>query len=287
MSGRLPRALSRRELLATSAALALTSAIASPVRAAMGPDDKFDLVIKGGDVLDPSRALRGRRDIGIRYGVIEAVEPDIPAARALRVLDAGGKLVTPGLIDLHSHVYPYGSAIGIPADELVAHQCTTTCVSAGDAGANNFAAFRRFIVAQTRTRLYAFVHVANMGLAPFPVAELYNIDFAQVDVAAKAVAENADMVLGIKVRMSENVIAKHGIEPLKRAVAACTMAGTGDVANSRHAATRRHPHSRLFRRAQHRRRLHQHRAGRTRAAGGARGQATQGDLRRRPWRRQF
>jgi dihydroorotase len=227
MSGRLPRALSRRELLATSAALALTSAIASPVRAAMGPDDKFDLVIKGGDVLDPSRALRGRRDIGIRYGVIEAVELDIPAARALRVLDAGGKLVTPGLIDLHSHVYPYGSAIGIPADELVAHQCTTTCVSAGDAGANNFAAFRRFIVAQTRTRLYAFVHVANMGLAPFPVAELYNIDFAQVDVAAKAVAENADMVLGIKVRMSENVIAKNGIEPLKRAVAACAMAGTG------------------------------------------------------------
>ena len=101
----------------------------------------------------------------------------------------------------------------------------TTCVSAGDAGANNFAAFRRYIVAQTRTRLYAFVHIANMGLAPFPVAELYNIDFAQVDAAAKAVAENADMVLGIKVRMSENVIAKHGLEPLKRAIAACERAG--------------------------------------------------------------
>jgi dihydroorotase len=66
-----------------------------------------------------------------------------------------------------------------------------------------------------------------MGLAPFPVAELYNIDFAQVDVAAKAVAENADMVLGVKVRMSENVIAKHGLEPLKRAIAACEGAGTG------------------------------------------------------------
>src|SRR3954471_6259849 len=66
-----------------------------------------------------------------------------------------------------------------------------------------------------------------MGLAPFPVAELYNIDFAQVDVAAKAVAENADMVLGIKVRMSEDVIAKHGLEPLKRAIAACERAGTG------------------------------------------------------------
>ena len=135
--------------------------------------------------------------------------------------------MTPGLVDLHSHVFPYGSAIGIPADELAAHQCTTTCVSAGDAGANNFAAFRRHIAAQTRTRLYAFVHIANTGLTPFPVAELYNIDFAQVDACAKAVAENADMAIGVKVRMSENVIAKHGTEPLKRAIMACEKAGTG------------------------------------------------------------
>jgi dihydroorotase len=193
----------------------------------MGPDDKFDLVIKGGEVLDPSQSLSGKRDIGIRYGVVEAVEPEIPAARAVRVLDASGKLVTPGLVDLHAHVYPYGSAIGIPADELVGHQCTTTCVSAGDAGANNFAAFRRFIVAQTRTRLYAFIHIANTGLASFPVAELTNIDIANVDAAAKAIAENADIAIGTKVRMSENVIAKNGIEPLKRAIAACERAGTG------------------------------------------------------------
>lgn len=222
------REMSRRDFLTTTASFAL-SATAGPARAAMGPNDKFDLVIKGGDVLDPSQSLRGKRDIGIRYGVVEAVEADIPAARALRVLEANGKLVTPGLIDLHSHVYPYGSAIGIPADELVAGQCTTTCVSAGDAGANNFAAFRRHIAGQSRTRLYAFVHVANIGLAGFPVPELYNIDYARVDEAAKAVAENADMVLGIKVRMSENVIAKHGLEPLKRAISACEKAGGGKV----------------------------------------------------------
>jgi dihydroorotase len=217
---------SRRHILTGTAALAFTAA-GGPAFAAMGPDDKFDLVIKGGDVLDPSQSLRGRRDIGIRYGVIEAVEPDIPAARALRVIDAGGNLVTPGLVDLHCHVYPYGSAIGIPADELIAHQCTTTCVSAGDAGANNFAGFRRFIVAQTRTRLYAFVHIANIGLTPFPLPELYNIDYAQVDACAKAVAENADIAIGVKVRMSENVIARNGAEPLKRAIQACEMAGTG------------------------------------------------------------
>jgi len=218
-------AFSRRDFLLSTAALAVTAG--GSARAAMGPNDKFDLLIKGGDVLDPSQSLRGKRDIGIRYGLVEAVEADIAEARALRVLNASGKLVTPGLIDLHSHVYPYGSAIGIPADELVPHQCTTTCVSAGDAGANNFAAFRRHIVVQTRTRLYAFVHIANVGLTPFPIAELYNIDFAQVDACAKTIAENADIALGAKVRMSENVIAKHGTEPLKRAIMACEQAGTG------------------------------------------------------------
>ena len=219
--------LSRRHFLVCAGTLASVGVIGTTGRAAIGPNDKFDLVIKGGDVLDPSQSLRGKRDIGIRFGLIEAVEPDIPIARAVRVLDAGGKLVTAGLIDLHCHVYPYGSAGGIPADELVPLACTTTCVSAGDAGSGNFAAFRRFIVAQSRTRLYAFVHIANIGLTPFPVAELPTIDFADVDSAAKTVAENADMVVGIKVRMSENVIGKLGIEPLKRAIAACERAGTG------------------------------------------------------------
>src|SRR3954467_10349125 len=216
----------RRTFLAGASAFAASSVLARAVHAAMGPNDKFDLVIKGGEVLDPSQKLHAKRDLGIRFGLVEAVEPSIPAERANRVLDAGGRLVTPGLIDLHAHTYPYGSAIGIPADELVPYQGTATVVSAGDAGANNFAAFRRHIVAQTRTRMYAFVHIANMGLAGFPVPELFNISYADVPTAARALAENADVVIGVKVRMSENVIDKHGLEPLKRAIAACEMAGT-------------------------------------------------------------
>ena len=215
----------RRDFLKYSGTMAAAAALLGPARAAMGPTDKFDLVIKGGEVIDPSQSLRARRDIGIRFGAIESLDAEIPAARAQKLIDASGKLVTPGLIDLHTHVYPYGSAIGIPADELIAQQGTTTCVSAGDAGANNFAGFRRHIAAQTRTRLYAFVHIANMGLSAFPVAELYNIDFAQVDACARTVAENADMVLGVKVRMSENVIAKNGLEPIKRAILACERSG--------------------------------------------------------------
>ena len=221
-------ALSRRnflELTGSAAAAALSGRFTTPADAAMGPADKFDLVIKGGDVLDPSQSLRGKRDIGIRWGMIEAIEPEIPAARASKTIDASGKLVTPGLIDLHCHVYPYGSAIGIPADELVQHQCTTTVVSAGDAGVNNLAALRRYIVAQSRSRIYAFVHIANNGLSAFPVAELYNIDNAQMEACAMALAENPDFLIGVKVRMSENVIFKHGLEPLKRAIQACEICG--------------------------------------------------------------
>ncbi len=216
---------SRRDFVLAGASAAALASLPGGAQAAMGPADKFDLLIRNANVLDPSQNLSGKRDIGIRYGQIESIEASIAPERAQRVMDVAGKLVTPGLIDLHAHTYPYGSAIGIPADELIAHQGTTTVVSAGDGGANNIAAFRRFIVPNSRTRQFAFVHIAVAGLAGFPVPELFNIDYAQPEAAARALAENAELVLGVKVRMSENVIARHGIEPLKRAIAACAMSG--------------------------------------------------------------
>jgi len=85
---------SRRNFLSLSGSAAV-AVLSGGANAAMGPNDKFDLVIKGGDVLDPSQGLRGKRDIGIRWGVIEAIENDIPAARASKTIDASGKLVTP------------------------------------------------------------------------------------------------------------------------------------------------------------------------------------------------
>lgn len=218
-------ALSRRALLAAGASTLVGGALPTAAFGAMGPNDKFDLLVRNANVVDPSQNLGGKRDIGIRYGVIEQIAESIAPERANRVLDAGNRLVTPGLIDLHAHTYAYGSAIGIPADELIAHQCTTTTVAAGDAGANNFAGFRRFLVPAARTRQFAFVHIAVNGLSSFPVPELFNIDFAQVDVAARCIAENADIVLGIKIRMSENVIARHGMEPLRRAILACERSG--------------------------------------------------------------
>lgn len=222
--------LTRRQLALAGAGLAAApwlTAVPTPAaaQAATSAADKFDLLVRNANVLDPSQGLSGRRDIGIRNGRIVALESSIAAERGNRVMDAAGRLVTPGLIDLHAHTYPFGSAIGIPADELIAHQCTTTVVSAGDAGANNIAAWRRFVVPGGRTRQFAFVHIAVAGLAGFPVPELFNVDYAQVDATARALAENADIVLGVKVRMSQNVVAAHGLEPLRRTIAACQRSG--------------------------------------------------------------
>ena len=119
------------------------------------------------------------RDIGIRNAVVMAIASDIPATLAERVIDAGGKIVTPGIIDLHAHVYPLGSAIGLPADELAPITATTTFVSAGDAGANNFGALKHYVIASVRSRIYAFVHISSIGLAGYPVLEMKDIDYAR------------------------------------------------------------------------------------------------------------
>src|SRR6266516_8169201 len=216
------RPVSRREFLAGAAAGGTLLGLGA---GALAQTDKFDLVIKGGEVLDPGQKLRARRDIGIRNAVIAALEPEIPDARAKQMLDARGKLVLPGLIDMHAHVYPQVSAIGLPADELVPYTATTTYVSAGDAGANTFSALKHYIVAQARSRIYAFVHISSIGLSGFPVGEMLNIDHADADLAAKTLAENPELVLGVKVRETVEVDGTNGLEPLRRAILACERSG--------------------------------------------------------------
>ena len=219
--------VTRRAMLwGAGASVAATGLIqeAAARTAAFGPDDPYDLVVRGGEVLDPSQNLRGRRDIGIRNAAIVAVEPEIPAARGTQVLDATGQLVLPGLVDFHAHVLP-GGGIGLSGDELVPYTGTTTYVSAGDAGAGSFSAFKHFGIAQSRTRILAFLHISSIGLSGFPIGEMLNIDHARVDAAAKMLAENPDVLLGIKVRESLDVVGSNGLEPLKRAIAAAERSG--------------------------------------------------------------
>jgi dihydroorotase len=241
--------LSRRDFLVstTTAAAATTAGAANaaaqsrqtliaqaapgaPAPRGFTPNDptlKYELVVAGGEVLDPSQKLRGKRDIGIKYGQIAAIAPSISADRSVQRIDASGKLVTPGLIDLHTHLCPH-IGIGLPADELVPITCTTTAVSAGDAGWHTWGAFRHLALPQSRTRLFAFVHIASIGLAGgIAPGEMLNIDYANVDGAAKVVAENPDLVLGVKVRITDSVVGQNGLEPLRRALKAAELAGKG------------------------------------------------------------
>ncbi len=228
--------MSRKQFLkhsaAATAAAALVSGSSGQIRTASADDtgmsvsDKHDLVIKGGEVVDPSQNLRGVRDVAIKNARIAAVEREIPEDRAEQVLPAEGKLVFPGLIDMHSHVYPQASAIGLPADELVPATGTTTYVSAGDAGANNFSGLDHWVIGQTRSRIVGFLHISSIGLAGYPVGEMLNIDYADVDLAAKTLAENSDVLVGMKVRESKDIVGDNGLEPLKRAIEAAEHSGT-------------------------------------------------------------
>lgn len=210
------------------AAPVLLAQSGQPLAMGFDPADpalRFDLVIAGGDVLDPSQRLRGKRDIGIKNGQIAALAASIPPDRSAQRIDAGGKLVTPGLIDLHTHLCPH-LGIGLPADELVGITGTTTAVSAGDAGAYTFGNFRHGVVPQSRTRLFGFIHIATIGLAGgLAPGEMLNIDYANIDACARSVAENADLALGVKVRITDSVVGQNGLEPLRRALRAAEAAG--------------------------------------------------------------
>jgi dihydroorotase len=219
--------LTRRSLLRRAGATVAAVGAAKDVSARtapFGPDDPFDLVVRGGEVLDPSQSLRGRRDVGIRNAQIAALEPEIPPRQGTPTIDASGKLVLPGLVDFHAHILP-GGAIGLSGDELVPYTAVTTYVSAGDAGAGNFHAFKHFGIAQSRVRVLGFLHISSIGLSGFPVGEMLNIDHARVDAAAKVLAENPDVLLGIKVRETLEVVGSNGLEPLKRAIAAAERSG--------------------------------------------------------------
>src|SRR5512136_3039193 len=121
----------------------------------------YDLLIKGGTVVDPSQNLHSPLDIAVQRRTIEAVGKDLPADQAREVLDATGHIVTPGLIDLHVHVYPGVSHYGIDADAHCLAHGATTVVDAGSSGADTFEGFRRYIVDVSETRIFAFLNISS------------------------------------------------------------------------------------------------------------------------------
>ena len=140
------------------------------------------------------------------------------------MIDAAGCLVTPGLVDLHTHVYVGGSELVIPADEVCSVSGCTTVVDAGTAGANTMLGLRELARSHIRTRVYAFVHISGIGLAGHPHGESRDLLYLDPQLAARCVLSYRGFVLGVKVRQTQGLVGENGLEPLRRAVQAATLA---------------------------------------------------------------
>ena len=197
--------LTRRRILQAGAAAPILLARAPRLFAA-----EFDLVIKGGRIIDPAQRMDRMADVGIRGGRIAAVRPNIPSSSAAEVIEAGGKLVTPGLIDVHAHV----ADLEIPPSRLLATGVTTV-LDGGSRGADNVEELvERAKSAPNRVRL--LLNISRRGLAD-GTNELVNIENADVAAARRAVEKHRDWIVGIKARLSRSAAAEHDLEAVRRA----------------------------------------------------------------------
>ena len=189
----------------------------------MAPDHagpgKFDLLLTGATVLDPSQDLHDSVDVGVIGGRIAAVGRDLQGTVSQRI-DLSGCLLTPGWIDIHAHVYAGATTWGVSADALCLATGVTTIVDAGSPGWASLPGFVDYIVAPSRTRVLAFVHVSGLGLIYGPIGECEDIRYVDPERTAAAIEQWREVCVGVKVRQGGHQVGDHGIEPLRRAMQA-------------------------------------------------------------------
>lgn len=165
---------------------------------------RFELLIHGGEVLDPGSGRRGTFDLGFADGLLVAIEEQLDAGDATEVVQAAGCLIVPGLIDVHAHVFhPIGDSVS--ADEVCFGRGTTTVVDGGSAGANSFEAFR-LLTAESRARVLAWLNLSTIGQVDTRVGELLAMPHADVEAAVSTALAYPDLIVGFKARLSTYVV---------------------------------------------------------------------------------
>src|SRR5881397_3328279 len=182
-----------------------------------------DLLLKGGTVVDPSTGLDGIFDIAVESGVIARIAPDIPGAEATRTIAVAGKIVTPGLIDLHAHVFEGFTRNGVHPDLGGVHAGVTTIVDAGSAGAATFGGFPRHIIPQCHTEIIPFLHICQTGLATNP--DIIAESSINLEGTLRVADQYKGLICGIKARMVSPALEILGMEMPRLAKRAARESG--------------------------------------------------------------
>jgi dihydroorotase len=202
----------------TSGSLADAEApLASPAQNS-SPD--CDLLIKGGTVIDPAQNLHAALDVAVKDGKILEVSPDIPAARARSIVSAKGKIVTPGIIDVHVHVFEGMGPITVNADHYCLDRGVTTVVDTGSTGYAGIFGFKKYVIKPSATRIYALLDINGFGVMMGLAGEYGNLDWVNPQATVRAAEENKPEVVGIKCRLSRETTGPNDLEVLKRALEA-------------------------------------------------------------------
>src|SRR6202167_5637157 len=183
----------------------------------MSVSTTFDLLLRGGRVIDPASGIDGLKDVAIRGGKIAAIQSDILPTSAREVVDVTDKIVLPGLIDTHAHVYQYVTGrFGVNADMVGVQSGVTTLVDEGGPSCMTLPGFRHFIVEQADTQVYAFLSAYLVGgLEGHYYPNLYSPDCVDIDATVKSANANKDIVRGIKGHAEIGGFARWGIKVLE------------------------------------------------------------------------
>jgi dihydroorotase len=184
----------------------------------------YDLLLKGGTVVDPSTGLDGISDIAVQNGMIARIAPDIPGAEATRTIAVAGKIVTPGLIDLHAHVFEGFNRTGVDPDLGGVYAGVTTIVDAGSSGSATFTGFPRHVIPRCHTEIIPFLHICQTGLATMP--DIIAERSINLDDTLKVLDEHKGLICGIKARMVSPALEIMGMEMPRLAKRAARESGT-------------------------------------------------------------
>jgi dihydroorotase len=181
-----------------------------------------ELILRGGRVIDPSQNLDAVTDVAFAGGRVAAVGQRLEAGPGTDVRDVSGRIVSPGLIDLHTHVYWGGTSLGIDAEAFCRRSGVTTAVDTGSAGPGNFAGFRRHVIEPSAVRILAYLHVSFAGIFGFSksvmVGESQDIRLMAPREAAEVADANRDVIIGIKVRLGRHASGDQGMAPFEYAL---------------------------------------------------------------------